>query len=437
MSTNLSNLSASRPPGVDSDGRTQLSNLYGVFVLSSLMFDGRGANAILELAANSVPSLGECHTDAAYRVVSGSLIDACDPDRRLDGDLDAIVAASLGADHEIVMPDAEWRYAITLRAVKGIAGVLVVSAHRAASSDELFLLKVLAQQTAAAMTSASLIEQERAQRIQLNDLTEERKRTIQRLSHTVAELERQEQIHEALAAVSGSSAGVTRIADALHELTSLTVVVEDVFGNPRAWSGSPRPAKYRPIGGSNREDVLRHAAANGKPERDGDRLFCVLRPNTDVLGVVLLHDTHHRVDRLDTYALEYAATVLALELSHQRELAEIELRLRRDLVEDLLAGTDDESAYSRAEALGHNLRTPHTVTVLHWPQRIDIDLVAKSAGHWATTAGLHPLTARRPTMAVLLADGALQPAALHRAISADVGCDRGSIGIGSQIAVPY
>jgi len=91
MSTNLSNLSASRPPGVDSDGRTQLSNLYGVFVLSSLMFDGRGANAILELAANSVPSLSQqCHTDAAYRVVSGSLIDACDPNRELDGALDAI-----------------------------------------------------------------------------------------------------------------------------------------------------------------------------------------------------------------------------------------------------------------------------------------------------------------------------------------------------------
>ena len=437
MATSLSNLSAVPPPAVGSEGRAQLSNLYGVFVLSSLMFDGRGANAILELAANSVPSLSQqCHTDAAYRVVSGSLIDACDPNRELDGALDAMVAASLGADHEIVLPDGEWRYAITLRAIKGISGVLVVTAHRAASSDELFLLKVLAQQTAAAMTSAGLIEQERAQRIQLNDLTEERKRTIQRLSQTVAELERQEQIHEALTAVSGSSAGVTRIADALHELTSLTVVVEDVFGNPRAWSGSPKPATYRPIGGSNREDVLRHAAANGKPERDGDRLFCVIRPNTDVLGVVLLHDPHHRVDRLDTYALEYAATVLALELSHQRELAEIELRLRRDLVEDLLAGTDDESAYSRAEALGHNLRTPHTVTVLHWPQRIDIDLVAKSARHWATTAGLHPLTARRPTMAVLLADGALQPAALHRAISADVGCDRGSIGIGSEVAVP-
>jgi hypothetical protein len=33
--------------------------------------------------------------------------------------------------------------------------------------------------------------------------------------------------------------------------------------------------------------VLRHAAAHGKPEREADRLFCVIRPKTDILGVVL------------------------------------------------------------------------------------------------------------------------------------------------------
>jgi len=393
------------------------------------MFDGRGADSALELAANSVSSLGHFRTEAAYRLVRGSLIDARDPDRQLVGSLDANVAANVGVDQEIVLPDGEWRYALTLRAVRGITGVLVVRAHSAASSDELFRLKVLAQQTAAAMTSADLIDEERAQRIQLDDLTKEHTRTIHRL-------ERQEQIHQALTAISGSGAGEAGIADALHELTSLTVTIEDIFGNPRAWSGGPKPTNYRPIGGGNREEVLRAAAAHGKREREGNRLFCVIRPKTDILGVVLLHDPNRRIDRLDAFALEYAATVLALELSHQRALAEAELRLRRDLVEDLLAGTDDASAYLRAEALGHNLRTPHTVTVLHWDQGIDSDLVAKSARHWATGAGLHPLTARRPDMTILLTEGVPTPSALHPTVSAEVGSDRGSIGIGSAAAVP-
>ena len=71
--------------------------------------------------------------------------------------------------------------------------------------------------------------------------------------------------------------------------------------------------------------------------------------------------------------------MLALEFAHHRVLAETELRLRRDLVEDLLAGTDDESACLRAEALGHNLRVPNTVTILHWQRGVSGDVIATAA----------------------------------------------------------
>lgn len=436
MSSNALKMGALRAAGLDSEDRAQLSSLYGVFVLSSLMFDGRGANAIMQLAANAVPSLSECETEAAYRLVGGELVDSGKPDRRLDGGLDRAVLSNFGVDHEVSLPDGYWRYVVTLHAVTGIVGVLVVRARQPASANELFLLKVLAQQTAAAMSGADLVDQERRQRLQLDDLMEERKQTIRRLSRTVAELERHKQIHEALTAVSWSGTSESGIADALHELTSLTVAVEDMFGNLRAWSGSAWPESYRPVGGGNREDVLRHAAANGKPEREGDRLFCVIRPQTDILGVMVLYDPRRSVDRLDTFALEHAATVLALELSHQRALAEAEVRVRRDLVDDLLAGTDDASAYSRAEALGQNLRIPHTVTVLEWGDDIPADAVCKSARRWAVSSGLHPLTARRTTTAVLITDGAPPTAGLYRAVTTDVGSARGSIGVGAAAVVP-
>ena len=269
---------------VDAHGRSQLSNLYGIFVLASLMFDGRGADSILELAADAVSSLSKCHTEATYLIMDGSLTDGRDPGRNLDRQLDSTVVANLGVDQPILLPDGQWRYAINLRGVNGLIGVIVVFSSVAALPDELFLLKVLAQQTAAAMTSAALHQQERIQRIQLRDLTEERERTIHRLSETVAELKRRGEIHTALTAVSGSGAGEAGIADALHELTSLQVAVEDVFGNLRAWSGGPWPADYRPVGGDNREEMMRRSAAQAKPVRDGARLFCVIRPQHRFLG---------------------------------------------------------------------------------------------------------------------------------------------------------
>ncbi len=63
-------------------------------------------------------------------------------------------------------------------------------------------------------------------------------------------------------------------------------------------------------------------------------------------------------------ALEHGATILAMELARVRSLAESELRIRRDLVDELLTGTDEESALTRATALGYDLQRPHRVLVV-------------------------------------------------------------------------
>ncbi len=48
------------------------------------------------------------------------------------------------------------------------------------------------------------------------------------------------------------------------------------------------------------------------------------------------------------------------------------MRLRRDLVEDLLAGTDPDSAHARARALGYDLVRPHRVVIVsNGTQRIN------------------------------------------------------------------
>src|ERR1700743_1338517 len=208
-----------------SAGKAQLSNMYALLVLSSLMFDGRNPNDILELAADSVSSLSRSTIDAAYRIIDGSLADSRDPGRPLENELDRAVGENVGVDREIALADGIWRYALTLRALRGIAGVLVVRAATALSDDELFLLKALAQQTAAALTAAALIERERDQQLRLRHVIEERDETIEHLARVVSDLERHERIHEALIALSAAGAGEAGIATKLHELTSLAVGV--------------------------------------------------------------------------------------------------------------------------------------------------------------------------------------------------------------------
>src|SRR5207249_2613187 len=81
-------------------------------------------------------------------------------------------------------------------------------------------------------------------------------------------------------------------------------------------------------------------------------------------GVLALIDPAGRSGEQELVALEQGATVLAMELARLQSLAEAELRLRRDLVEELLAGTDEESALGRARALGYDLERSHRVVVV-------------------------------------------------------------------------
>jgi sugar diacid utilization regulator len=135
------------------------------------------------------------------------------------------------------------------------------------------------------------------------------------------------------------------------------------------------------------------------------------------------------------FALRYGTTVLALELSHERNLAEMELNLRRELVDDLLAGTDRVGAYARADALGHDLRRPHYVVVVQTAGRTDSAL-ATAAGRAATALRLNYLQGRHGGLVVLLTDGRPDPRALHHAISAGLDRTTSAIGIGTRCEVP-
>ena len=105
----------------------------------------------------------------------------------------------------------------------------------------------------------------------------------------------------------------------------------------------------------------------GRPPRPLD--VVPVRAGADMLGMLAVgidQETADAEGRLR--ALEHGSTVLALELSKERAAAEVERRLRGDLVEEVLAGglesEEAERIARQAERLGHRLPPRAWVVVL-------------------------------------------------------------------------
>jgi DNA-binding PucR family transcriptional regulator len=131
-----------------------------------------------------------------------------------------------------------------------------------------------------------------------------------------------------------------------------------------------------------------------------------------------------------------------MELAHLRALAETELRLRRDLVDDLLTGTDDESARSRAAALGHDLTGPHHVLLVDWAQTREDALVQAVEQAATRVLGAPPLLARRRAGLVAIVARPAAWADRHRwevlrdELTRRLRGYSGSIGVGGAFTAP-
>ena len=338
--------------------RERLGEFRALLVMSLLMTESVNEDQILELAASSAPGLGPWRiegygfTDGQWRPGPGT-----GPAAAVPGNLSGQLAALGSHGGRVSLPGREWAWAYPLRGVSGPLGHLVASCNREPSAEERFLIQVVAQQTGVAVSNARLHARERATAAELAV-------TNAALAETVTSLQRSMDIHERLTRVAVSGEGQPGIAKALHELTGMPVAIEDRYGNLAAWAGPGKPSPYPKESFAKREHLLRRLMRDSKPVRDGERLVLLASPRSDVIGVLALVDPGRRADHADLVALEHGATVLSMELARLRGIADTELRLRRDLVHDLLDGTDDASALSRAEALDYDLRRPHRVVIV-------------------------------------------------------------------------
>lgn len=333
--------------------RDTLSRLRSLMILAQLMMESSSEEQIIQLAVGAARSLAPC--TRAHAELDEDLVPTGDVTIPRFGVLDVASPGTHTADGA-----RTWAY--PLHSGHGHVGWLMADCDPEPDENEHFLLRSLAQHAGVAIVNRRLHEQEQA-------ATAAAARVNAELQQTLEVLRRSMDIHSRLTDVAASGAGREGIARAVHELTGLRVAIEDGFGNLRAWAGPDRPEPYPKDSEADRERLLRRALREGRPVRAGPRWIGVSQPQPDVTGALVLVDPDGTATPQQLTALEHGMTVLAMELARLRSLAESELRVRRDLVEELLAGTDEESALRRAQALGYDLERPHRVVLVEGHDR--------------------------------------------------------------------
>ncbi|CAN3128617.1 PucR family transcriptional regulator [Mycobacterium sp. smrl_JER01] len=402
------------------------SEAAGLAALARLNFSSLDPAEILKTAADGAETLCPCRLEASYRAGDGSMT-LCPPTQSERPELTETLL-QLGWKGRIEFAHRDWGQAFPLVHRDVVHGCLVLGAAAEPTTNHLLLLDVLAQRAGAALACAELHLRDVRRARELEDANEE-------LADAVRRLNARTRAHELLEAALAAGTGAEGVAEALHRLTGCSVSVEDKFGNLLAWSGPGRPLRYPKPRASERDQLLRMLSAQPGPLYAGNRISVLIRPHAEILGVVALVDTGDAVDEDQLFALRYGTIALGLELSHRRSLAEMQLNLRRELVDDLLAGTDANGAYARAEAMGYDLRRPHYVVVIHSGRgaaKSDIRAVSRAA------ANLHidHLVGQQEGLVVVLVVGHPGVSALHKEVSRQLGHPASAIGIGSLCEVP-
>lgn len=221
---------------------------------------------------------------------------------------------------------------------------------------EIERLTLLANHAAIAVTSARRLDE-------LRTLTGSLRRQRDALA-------RSEQIHERLLTVTLRSGGITGIAAALSDLIGRPVLIDDEHHTEMARVGDsvefPIPALRSTVAvhgtaesGATIEAI---AEADGSPS---GWLVAGVRLGNAVAAWIWFPGDIETLDPLQVRAVEHASIVVSVELLREQTAAEVERRLRGELLTDVLSssGSLTDALLLRARRLGHDLGVPHVAIV--------------------------------------------------------------------------
>jgi len=184
--------------------------------------------------------------------------------------------------------------------------------------------------------------------------------------------------------------GLDEIARTLSELLGSAVVIEDATFHLLAHAGGSDIDKHRRetiarhgtpprvLFDPGIQRVLREVAAHRGPMKvpafprlgmDRERIIAPIYAANQVLGYISVLDHPPDAEEIAFMAMENAATVVAMALIKEREVAAAESSVRGEFLEDLAQGSygDEAAAQRRARHLGYPLGGSHVLVV------VDID----------------------------------------------------------------
>jgi DNA-binding PucR family transcriptional regulator len=262
---------------------------------------------------------------------------------------------------ELVAAEQGYRSILSLPLVasEGSLGVLTCYTRhpRDFAPGEVVLMEAIANQAALAIESGRLREREQARASAL----EER---VARLEEEQRVARRAEDVHRDLMRRLLAGQSLEAITRALAAALRSDVLVEDAAGHPLAAAGA-----------TGHLDRI--------PEPDGEaELVAPVVLDEELAGRVRAFNAARRFGPYERRALERGAMVVALAVSKLRTAQEVEWRLSREFLDDLLAvdgRSDPDSTVTRAHQLGLELSSPYTLLVVR-PDPGDDDSVARLAG---------------------------------------------------------
>jgi hypothetical protein len=173
------------------------------------------------------------------------------------------------------------------------------------------------------------------------------------LAKSYDELEQQQQRLQRLTEIHGklvrsilNGEGLPAIITTLAELLNCQVMVEDKHYNLVCGAKNGISQEYSEI--------------------DYQRVLVPLMDKYSILGYLSVLFNHKILDEFDEIAIEQTALIASLELVKDKNVAEIETKLKTELIDDIIYGSslDNERLLSRARYLNYDLSPPQSVAVI-------------------------------------------------------------------------
>jgi PucR C-terminal helix-turn-helix domain/GGDEF-like domain len=194
--------------------------------------------------------------------------------------------------------------------------------------------------------------------------------------------------------------GVQGIADLLQRHTGMPVTIADAEGRVVASSplGDPRlvDADRLPSEHTGTE------APSPSASRGKERWYASAFLDREELGIISLYDPDYRAEDPELFALEQAASILAMELLRERSVAETQVAVWGDFITELLENPDDDQVRLHASRLGHDLDKSYRVILVQPTAAATSELVnaVRRAARWLGLGEC--MTTTRPEGIVML-----------------------------------